>query len=785
MRSLVSLGRMRGVGVVRWSSVATVAFSSALALCGLVPATGLAEVSGALPDGRVVELVSTSGNVGEPYAPATPFRPEEFGLQDTQHPFQAAENGEAVTYVGEPAATGGTGETGPGEGNQWLAKRTPDGWSTADISQLAPEAAELTAYQAFSPDLSTNIFLGSVQPLATGVPAGCRSLYTPVAGGSEFRALFTPEVGVEGCGKPLFAGSADESQVIFQSEAALVKPAQEATEVPAGHESHSELGEESGKPCVFGCNLYDSVAGRVRLVSSLEGKPVSNATFGGYPEEPKAVTDLSNVISNDGSRIFWTDTQEGENFKHVYALEDGQNTVQVSGAGSAQYWTATPDGRYAFYTEAGELWQFDTASNTREQITAEGASVVGVIGTNQTGDDGSYVYFVAEGALAPGATPKLCVSYPAQRTKTIEEVEQGLITVKEGLAKRGLISEEEEEELDGRLPSKTGCNLYLRHEGRTSLVTILSPSDDEFSVSSISGHEGGDWKAGLGYRTAAVAPDGGHLVFESERSLTGYKNVTPAGFAIAEVFDYSAEDAHLACASCDPTGASPGLNEQEKNFTRLPVSENGETYVRRWMSDDGDRVFFDSEQSLVPGDLNGVQDVYEWEREGTGTCVAQAPPRADGGCVSLLSGANGSVPSFLVDADATGDDVFLEHEGPLGQEQVAVDRNELYDVRVGGGFPQNSLACSGTGCQGVPPAPPLFATPSSVTFAGVGNFPAPAQQSSPSSRSLTRGQKLARALKACRAKSKRKRASCERQVRRRYGVRNKSKANRSRAKGAN
>ena len=33
-----------------------------------------------------------------------------------------------------------------------------------------------------------------------------------------------------------------------------------------------------------------------------------------------------------------------------------------------------------------------------------------------------------------------------------------------------------------------------------------------------------------------------------------------------------------------------------------------------------------------------------------------------------------------------------------------------------------ALACTGTGCQGVPPAPPIFATPSSVTFNGVGNF---------------------------------------------------------------
>ena len=81
-------------------------------------------------------------------------------------------------------------------------------------------------------------------------------------------------------------------------------------------------------------------------------------------------------------------------------FENGTGNVQVSGAGPAEYWTATPDGRFAYYTEEGELWRFDTQANTRERITAEGASVLGVIGTNKVGEDGAFLYFVAEGVLA-------------------------------------------------------------------------------------------------------------------------------------------------------------------------------------------------------------------------------------------------------------------------------------------------------------------------------------------------------------------------------------------------
>jgi hypothetical protein len=700
-----------------------------------------------LPDGRVVELVSTSGNVGEPYQPASSLSGETIGVEESEHPFQAAEDGEAVTYVGEPAATGGTGETGPGGGNQWLATRAAEGWKTQVITPTL-RSVEEPAYQAFAADLSNGIFGGGEEPLTPDVAVGCRSLYSRATTSGAYRALFTASGVPPGggpfniCGKPLLAGaSEDESHVIFQSEAALVEGAEEVMELPPGYGAHSQRGIASGEPCMFGCNLYDVTEGHLHLVNVLEGKPVPNATFGGYPGA-KGLTDLSNTISADGSRIFWTDTQPGPDFEHVYVLKDGASTVQVSGAGPAKYWTATPDGRYALYTEAGELWRFDTNTDARERLTAEGAGVLGVIGTNQTGEDTAYVYFVATGVLAANENAE-------KETATAERP-----------------------------------NLYVSHEGNTTFIATLSREDNEFRATSEAISPGGDWMFDVGLRTAAVAPDGHHLVFESVRSLTGYNNTIAPGENVVEVFVFSAADAQLACASCDPTGAPPSIVNEKGGLrqTRLPVSNESSLIMRRWMSTNGNRVFFDSEQPLVPGDLNGVQDVYEWEREGEGTCAAQIPSRLDRGCVFLLSGADGGGFTFLVDADAGGANVFLEHRGPLGQVQVASDRNELYDARVNGGFPQTSLACSGTGCQGVPPAPPLFATPASVTFAGGGNFPTPPP--SQPAKPLTRAQKLAKALRACGAKPRRGRAVCERRARRRYGAKGKSKAKRSQIKGS-
>jgi hypothetical protein len=726
-------------GMVRGAALAGFAVA-----CCWVWAAGEASASAGLPDGRAYELVSTSGNFGEPYQPNSPLSFERVGVESSSLPFAAAEDGNSVGYIGEPPATGGSGETGPGEGNQWLASRTETGWTTTAITPVLHHS-EFPAYQTFSGDLSVGIFMGGEQPLAPGVPAGCRMLYARDANGA-YRALFSTlelpeEVTFNLCGHPLFAGASEhESRVVFQSEAALAKPAKEA-ELPPNHFSHSETGEETGEPCMFGCNLYESETGHLTLVSVLEGHPVPNATFGGYSSEENTYTDLSNVISRDGSRIFWTDTQEGEKFEHIYVFENEVGNVQVSGTGPAQYWTATPDGRYAYYTEEGELWRFDTtpgAPEPRKRLTAEGAGVLGVVGTNQTGEDGAYVYFVADG-----------VALAANKNAEGETARSGK------------------------------PNLYLLHEDETTFIATLDEHDNKLSASSTAIHPGGDWRPSLGERTAEVAPDGRHLVFESVRSLTGYGNEINPGHPVVEVFVYAADKGQLVCSSCDPSGAPPVIRLETEGTleTRLPEGADVYTSTRRWMSENGNRVFFDSEQPLGAQDTNGVQDVYEWEREGEGSCAGQAVSPLDHGCVFLLSSGSGRGYSFLVDADAKGENVFFTHEGPLGQVQAPVDHNELYDARVGGGFPQTSVSCVGGACQGGAPPQPSFSSPATSGFAGVGDYPPPSPPGPP--KRVTHPRSLTQTLAACRHRPRRERIACERQARRRYGLRSRTGAKRS------
>jgi hypothetical protein len=157
------------------------------------------------------------------------------------------------------------------------------------------------------------------------------------------------------------------------------------------------------------------------------------------------------------------------------------------------------------------------------------------------------------------------------------------------------------------------------------------PQDNSFLTSSEGIDRSGDWVANIARHASQVTSDGRHLVFQSYGSLTGYDNKYK-GVSEPEVFVYSAEDARLACASCDPTGAPPANPEPPPGASKLPASTiNVETYAPRLISENGSRVFFVSAQALASRDTNGAPDVYEWEREGEGSCTPRTPARANAG----------------------------------------------------------------------------------------------------------------------------------------------------------
>jgi hypothetical protein len=695
-----------------------------------------------LPDGRVFEMVTPpenqDANVVVPEAFSGFFYEDgEYGVP-AKRPYRAAANGNSIAYGAEPTSLGGNGRRGHGhpQGNDYLATRSANGeWVQAN---LQPAGYYNAYYQAFSSDLSLGILLAeseaayNLSPLTAEASEG-EELYARVPGEGGFSQLFgKSESGLDpmpdaahSAEIPRYAGaSADSSHLLL--------------------EDRDTSGVLSPEAVSGGSNLYASVAGRVTAVNILPGATAStpNAVFGGpaTPSRENPNPDFSHVISADGSRVFWTDLNSGPDEDRIYVRENGTSTVAVS-EGAARFWTASADGRYVLYTEGERLLRFDLDSKTsgeaREVLAGGGAEVQGVLGASE---DGDYVYFAADGDLASGAQ----AGQP---------------------------------------------NLYVLHNAgggweSPRFIATLQPNDGTGLATRSGASASGDWSAGLGERTAEVTPDGQGLTFMSRGSLPtvgfphGYDNN-----GLGEVYMYQAgEGGRLYCVSCNPSGEPPqpnsgignGAPEESDNELAafLPVNFAG-TYQPRWISEDGGRVFFDSTEPLVSADTNDLLDVYEWERHGEGSCVQSV------GCVYLLSGGHEKSASYFIDASANGDSVFIASAERL----VPQDQNEnydLYDARVGGvNFVSAASGCSGAGCQGATAVTPSAVAPASATFTGSGNLTVPFGTGTaavkPRAKPLTRAQKLTKALRLCRARPKKARATCERQARKRYGPTGKAK----------
>jgi hypothetical protein len=236
------------------------------------------------------------------------------------------------------------------------------------------------------------------------------------------------------------------------------------------------------------------------------------------------------------------------------------------------------------------------------------------------------------------------------------------------------------------------------------------------------------------------------------------------------------------CVSCNPSGAPAAgdvrLTSANGGLAASPSRRNA--FLTRNLSSDGNRVFFQTEEALVPGDGNGQLDVYEWEREGAGSCepIGVSFDKSAAGCVYLISSGESAQPSYFGDAGADGEDVFFfTRQSLVGQDN---DLNvDVYDARVDGGIvsqnpPPPVAPCTEGTCRGGVGTSPAFGVPASATITGTGN-PADGPSASPV-KPLTKQQKLAKALLACKKRgAKKRRHACEAQARKRYRVDNKQK----------
>jgi len=237
------------------------------------------------------------------------------------------------------------------------------------------------------------------------------------------------------------------------------------------------------------------------------------------------------------------------------------------------------------------------------------------------------------------------------------------------------------------------------------------------------------------------SPDGRFDYFRA-RGVTGL----PAGVEhcaqveCGQLFRFDSVGSVVECVSCaSPFDPEPALGvENEAGALINGLSVDG-VPGRVFESGDGSYAFFVTPSALVPGDQNGEvpaepancvegcpehpggspsNDVYEWRGVGVGGCVSLA------GCVSLISpGTDGYLVGLLGSAHEGRDVFFTTHSGLVpGDNDSAGD---IYDARIGGGFPTpvSPVECEGDACS-APVSPPVDQSPSSSTFNGPGNLPA-------------------------------------------------------------
>jgi hypothetical protein len=642
----------------------------------------------ALPDGRAWEMVS-------PVEKNNSIITGIDGLNGLAGGgvIQAEEEGNSITYASSGAFENSVGAPIIG---QYLSARGMNGWSAANIippmgTETSPTVGRGGPYKAFSADLSRGLFLNSVYSPATGpslseeAPPGYQDYFLR-DGHGVFQPLMTktnanaPSEPASLFNSEFQGASADLSHIVFATNAALTPNAIDNGEF----------------------NLYEWTGGRLQLVNVLPGETMSTpgAILGGNDAgNPYGV----HSISNDGSKVFFTDTG------NLYARLNGSSTVQIDasqeglekGGGTFQF--ASSDGLRVFFLDdrkltkdstvnaslsTSDLYEYNFESGHLSDLTAEypwGADVQGVLGAS---DDGSYVYFVANGVLALGASLGDC----SQQSNEIEKKFQR-------------------------------CNLYLWRSGASGPTFIATLSGSDSSGSPKDKPEfieaADDWVRGLASRTARVTPDGLHLVFMSNESLTGYDNRNVStGQREQEVYVYNASSGALSCASCRPTGARPAGPSSIPGGTQFEIPLA--IYQSRVVSDTakGARIFFDSMDAILPQDVNGKRDVYEWEENGVGTC------REAGGCVSLISSGSSSSESSFADASANGKDVFFLTYSQLVPQDID-ELVDVYDAREGGGFPSAlviSPSCGGENCLPSPSQTPVFRTPSTATSFGSGNI---------------------------------------------------------------
>ena len=325
----------------------------------------------------------------------------------------------------------------------------------------------------------------------------------------------------------------------------------------------------------------------------------------------------------------------------------------------------------------------------------------------QASDDGSVVYFSLdswEGGVyrrSGGQTTAISVSHISGDPDTVQggRFEGASADGRYAFFKSG-------SRLSSDAPADPVGNHYLyRYDAQDDtleFIGLVSDASSGTDVWSVGGsgqyvyYEAGPleargtwaWSHGVNHKvTPAVSldtqayPPGGAPFFSSpDGRFMAYYEIG------AKVYLYDAEAEEDVCVSCgvgDGKGQLPSPVRTVSNRHVEVVNNEGE-------------VFFETANPLLAEDHNATPDVYQYHD----------------GRLTLISPGDGPYTARFADATPDGSDVFFTTDEGIvpGDVDRAVD---VYDARVGGGFPEAAAApkCQGEACRAPIGRPPELELP--------------------------------------------------------------------------
>jgi hypothetical protein len=715
-------------------SILTVALSLyVLAGCVPVIASGYATSapppipsgSSGLPDGRVYEQVSPADKHGY-QAGATAINPEE-PLAVGADFSVSSPDGNAVAYssVG-PAAD----VVSSGLSKDFVAERRSHSWVSRSstgrgvgLNVRLSLLLQTPIWRDYTPDLSHLVY----------GQAGAQVPGAPISGSSNFYMLgsdpLEAPVWLLSEGDPAALAvrtNGDYTELLGMSpDASIVYIAYQGGLLP---QDGSRLGwglyeYRNGKLSEAGVMPDGSIPASGAMPPATA---VPNLEVGERLGENNPAS-LDNQLSEDATRVLFVSS--GQLYVHKIEADGSERSVLVSASQlSGHLGEAAPNGVALFenLTKNARQGKSSLPSTAKSGPTYAYAS-----------PDGSHVFFQSQDQLTNGA--------PGGSGLKVYDfgVDTGLLEYLPGVTLGGIVT-----------ATKDGSSfVFVNDAGSPPELDMWSAGPDGGSVSEIAQLPGGGF-VGPGRLVAGNSV----LVFQALAPIVGFNNASSE-----QVYRYDIKHNELACVSCPPAGVVPAGSAFLSPIDQYEDRLNGNAPPARVVNDarsvssDGKRIFFGSPDPLVGRDTNGKFDVYEWED----------------GKVFLVSSGTSPDDSTFLDNSESGNDVFFA----TSDELVQGDSDRAYDVydaripRPGDSLPPNAVPCSGDVCQGPPSIVQLLGAPPSATFNGAGNVAeeSSARKTKSIPKRLSPAQNRARALRAChKLRAKRKRATCEKQVRKRY-----------------